>query len=371
MQKSVKSKKKVFLISLITVLVLATILSSLAATGATDESSSSGLSPDEVSKIMSDIKNAKSSDNIESKLNELMKQAILTGNMSLKEYVEYAKQAHQLQSQLDQVNGSINALCAKSPDISQIDSEVKQTAKSSISVSDVEQTLSSSVKNVLSSLDSDTADTVLDGVENIDKAKEDPSSLSDVDRTILGANIMQSAKDKEVLDENQTQEADNIIALAASALMSSESSKYSGANRSKLIADSQAFAKSANNATAILPEQVVLANTSFRLTSAPIMYNGQILISLNDILQFVKAEVQYTNSNGTLAIQTDSLIVEVTRGKNTGYVNDKSTSMPAPVLTFNGATYIPVEFFAQAFSVSYLNAPDQGVFIMYNNLNQL
>ena len=61
----------------------------------------------------------------------------------------------------------------------------------------------------------------------------------------------------------------------------------------------------------------------------------------------------------------------MTKGNNTGFINDKSTSLPAPVITFNGATYISVEFFAQAFSISYENFQDQGVFVMYDNLNQL
>ncbi len=334
--------------------------------------SSSSLSNEEADKILQEIKVAGDNGTLEAKLDELLQKAILTDNAALKEYVEYAKQAYQLQTQLDNINTTLKALCVKNPELNSINSQLQSTAKAgSVSVSDIENSVSSGVKDVLSGLDEDKASAILANVDNIDKLKSNPDSLSDAEKTLMNAAIMKEAKDQGVLDENQEKAADQAIQSAAASLMSSEVSKYSTKERTRLIEDSTAFAMTANNAKPIAPEQVVLANTSFRLTNAPIMYNDQILISLNDILQFVKAEVQYTDSNATLAIQTNDVMVEVTKGKNTGFINDKSTSLPAPVLTFKGSTYISVEFFAQAFSISYENFPDQGVFVMYDNLNQL
>ena len=390
MKRSIGLKKKVFLMALVIVLLIATAISSLAATNADDSSSksssqtssgsssvsssnsSSGLSNEEADKILQEIKTAGDNGTLEAKLEELLQKAILTDNAALKEYVEYAKQAYQLQTQLDNINTTLKALCIKNPELDSINSQLQSTAKAgSVSVSDIENSVSSGVKDVLSGLDEDKASAILANVDNIDKLKSDPDSLSDAEKTLINAAIMKEAKEQGELDENQQKAADQAIQAAASSLMSSEVSKYSTKERSRLIEDSNKFAMTANNAKPVAPEQVVLADTNFRLTSAPIMYNDQILISLNDILQFVKAEVQYTDSNATLAIQSDKVMVEVTKGKNTGFINDKSTNLPAPVITFNGATYISVEFFAQAFSISYENLQDQGVFIMYGNLNQL
>ncbi len=390
MKRSIGLKKKVFLMALVIVLLIATAISSLAATNADDLSSksssqtssgsssvsssnsSSGLSNEEADKILQEIKTAGDNGTLEAKLEELLQKAILTDNAALKEYVEYAKQAYQLQTQLDNINTTLKALCIKNPELDSINSQLQSTAKAgSVSVSDIENSVSSGVKDVLSGLDEDKASAILANVDNIDKLKSDPDSLSDAEKTLINAAIMKEAKEQGELDENQQKAADQAIQAAASSLMSSEVSKYSTKERSRLIEDSNKFAMTANNAKPVAPEQVVLADTNFRLTSAPIMYNDQILISLNDILQFVKAEVQYTDSNATLAIQSDKVMVEVTKGKNTGFINDKSTNLPAPVITFNGATYISVEFFAQAFSISYENLQDQGVFIMYGNLNQL
>lgn len=382
MKRSIGLKKKVFLMALVIVLLIATAISSLAATNADDSSSksssqsssgsSSGLSNEEADKILQEIKTAGDNGTLEAKLEELLQKAILTDNAALKEYVEYAKQAYQLQTQLDNINTTLKALCIKNPELDSINSQLQSTAKSgSVSVSDIENSVSSGVKDVLSGLDEDKASAILANVDNVDKLKSDPDSLSDAEKTLINAAIMKEAKEQGELDENQQKAADQAIQAAASSLMSSEVSKYSTKERSRLIEDSNKFAMTANNAKPVAPEQVVLADTNFRLTSAPIMYNDQILISLNDILQFVKAEVQYTDSNATLAIQNDNVMVEVTKGKNTGFINDKSTNLPAPVITFNGATYISVEFFAQAFSISYENLQDQGVFVMYDNLNQL
>lgn len=382
MKRSIGLKKKVFLMALVIVLLIATAISSLAATNADDSSSksssqsssgsSSGLSNEEADKILQEIKTAGDNGTLEAKLEELLQKAILTDNAALKEYVEYAKQAYQLQTQLDNINTTLKALCIKNPELDSINSQLQSTAKSgSVSVSDIENSVSSGVKDVLSGLDEDKASAILANVDNVDKLKSDPDSLSDAEKTLINAAIMKEAKEQGELDENQQKAADQAIQAAASSLMSSEVSKYSTKERSRLIEDSNKFAMTANNAKPVAPEQVVLADTNFRLTSAPIMYNDQILISLNDILQFVKAEVQYTDSNATLAIQNDNVMVEVTKGKNTGFINDKSTNLPAPVITFNGATYISVEFFAQAFSISYENLQDQGVFVMYGNLNQL
>lgn len=372
MKKSFEVKKRVSLITIVAILIIVTIIPSMGAVRVSGEPSpaASSLSPEEVEKILNEIKVATKSGNAEAKLDELIQRAILTDNTLLKEYAEYSKQALQLESQLDVINASIKALCAKSPEISKINSTFNEKTKTDVSLSDIEKALPGSVKSILSGIDEKKLSALLSGINNIDKIKANPASLSETERNILGATVLQAAKNQGLLDENQIKEASKAIESVAAALKAGESSKYTGANRRKLISGSQEFARTANNAKAVLPEQVVLANTRFRLNSSPIMYNDQILISLNDILQFVKAEVQYTSNSGTLAIQTKDTMVEVTKGKNTGYVNDKSVSLPAPVLIFNGVTYISVEFFAQAFSVSYENFKDQGVFVMYGNFNQ-
>ena len=100
------------------------------------------------------------------------------------------------------------------------------------------------------------------------------------------------------------------------------------------------------------------------------MYDNNILISIDDVIKFTKASVQYTEGTGNIAITTDKKLVEITKGSNVGYVNDSNVSTIIPVLTFKGVTYIPVEFFAKAFDVSYISIPSAGAFIAYSNLIQ-
>ena len=222
LKRSIELKKKVFLIALVAVLIAATAFSSLAATNSEESSSnsssnsSSGLSTEEADKILQEIKVAGDNGTLEAKLDELLQKAILTDNAALKEYVEYAKQAYQLQTQLDNINTTLKALCIKNPELNSINSQLQSTAKAgSISIGDIENSVSSGVKDVLSGLDEEKASAILANVDNIDKLKSDPDSLSDAEKTLINAAIMKEAKEQGALDENQEKAADQAIQSAA------------------------------------------------------------------------------------------------------------------------------------------------------------
>ncbi len=381
MARSVNIKKKIFLITLVGVFLGATVFAVVRAqtdpgqieTTSSSQSTSSELTPEEVNKILADIKVSGNDGNIEAQMDELIQRALLTGNITLKEYAEYTKQAYQLQSQLDTVNASIEALCAKSPQIKQLNDQVKESTKADVSVSEVKDTLPSGAASVLSNLsekDMASLAPALAGIPNMESIAADPSSASSVDQNIMAIVLLQEAIDQGLLKDDQVTAANDAISSAAASLSSAERGKYTSAEHNALKATSEEFAKTGNKSKSALPEQVVMANTSFKLKNAAIMYDEQLLISLNDVLQFINAKVQYTENNGTMAIQSKDKIVEITSGKNVGYVNDKPLSIPSPVLTVNGITYLSVEFFAQAYDISYINLSDQGVLVMYANLNQ-
>ena len=78
--------------------------------------------------------------------------------------------------------------------------------------------------------------------------------------------------------------------------------------------------------------------------------------------------MQYTEGTGNMALIKDKKLIEFTRGSNVAYVNDVNMNTSVPILTFKGITYIPIEFFAKSFDISYISIPDNNVFITYSGL---
>ena len=121
----------------------------------------------------------------------------------------------------------------------------------------------------------------------------------------------------------------------------------------------------------VYPEQVVMFDGAFPLRYAPIMYDGHILISLDDLYQYIDATIEYMYNNATMVIQSKDKIVELTAGKNVAYVNDEPKNIAVPVLNVNERMYVSGEFFAEVYGISYRYIQEHQTLVMYKNLNQL
>lgn len=333
----------------------------------------SGLTDEEVAKVLEEIKaSGINSDNASEKLDEIINKAILTNNATLKEYAEYAKQQIEIRKQLESVNAKITALRAVSSSIAEIDDQLQKSLESDASYADIRDSLSSSAMDVFDSLDAKAWTSMQDALE---KSKsilgDDPSQATDTDRQVAELVLLNAASENGVLDDTQQEVADNAVNVVLNQLRVTEKVKYDSNEYNSLKQSSQAFSSAGKKAAAMLPDQVVMLGDSFKLNHAPILYNNEILLALDDVLQYIDATVQNTSHNSTISIQSKNKMVEIAAGKNIAYVNDKAVNLAVPVLNVNGVIYVTAQFFADTYGVEYEYIKDTNTIVMYGNLNQL
>lgn len=333
----------------------------------------SGLTEEDVAKVLEEIKaSGINSDNASEKLDEIINKAILTNNATLKEYAEYAKQQIEIRKQLESVNAKITALRAVSSSIAEIDDQLQKSLESDASYSDIRDSLSSSAMDVFDSLDAKAWTSMQDALE---KSKnilgDDPSQATDTDRQVAELVLLNAASENGVLDGTQQEVADNAVNVVLNQLRVTEKVKYDSNEYNSLKQSSQTFSSAGKKAAAMLPDQVVMLGDSFKLNHAPILYNNEILLALDDVLQYIDATVQNTSHNSTISIQSKNKMVEIAAGKNIAYVNDKAVNLAVPVLNVNGVIYITAQFFADTYGVEYEYIKDTNTIVMYGNLNQL
>lgn len=378
--KKINVFKRLF--SIIAVILITTITISIVIVAFAEESNKentssepastvSELSSSEIDKILEDVKSGsnKNWDDIISKMNDVINRAILTNNDDLKQYAEYIKQMCELQKQLDTINESISVLKAKNSDIASLDKEVQNISKgTSMDADDMQGVISDKGLSLLSDIDMSKVTEDLGNVPGMETVLNDPASATDSQKALVEVILLQSAIDKELLKDDQIDSAKGCINMSLAKLVSGESTKYTSNEYDSLKKFSKEFESYGNKSESILPSQVVFYNESAKLSVAPIVYDKNILISINDIINFTGTSVQYTEGTGNMALIKDKKLIEFTRGSNVAYVNDVNMNTSVPILTFKGITYIPIEFFAKSFDISYISIPDNNVFITYSGL---
>lgn len=238
---------------------------------------------------------------------------------------------------------------------------------------DVKFILSDLALDLLSKLPDDSWGTLSESIADVDKIEvklDGKETFTSTDTKLIEILLLDCAVKNNMFDDSQNQIAQSMISLNISSFALAEKSKYSFSEYSTLNSDSIRFGNSANKSDSVLPEQVIMLNEAFKLSDAPIMYNNGILVSLNDILKFISATINYDDSTSAITIKSNSMLLEVRRGENAAYVNDKSKNIPVPILTFDGKDYMSIEFFASSYGVGYDYIDFEKTIILYSNLNQ-
>ena len=138
-----------------------------------------------------------------------------------------------------------------------------------------------------------------------------------------------------------------------------------------MVEDSDKFTKAGRKASSVIPEQIVFLNGYFKMKHAPIMYDGHILMAIDDLYQYIDASIEYMYNNATMVIQSPGKILEIVSGKNEAYLNDQPKNIPVPILSYNDNIYMSVEFFAECYDISYKYVADEEFLILYYNLVQV
>ena len=336
-------------------------------------SETSSMSSEEIDDIIQQIAEAYSSPNYVEVLNQVIQKAILMGNTELQQYAENKKAIYIAQSQINEQNAMNAAIVAKNPDIQSVDSQISQLEASSATTQNIIDALPQRAGELFATLkDADWAK-LSEEISNISTVinLSDPLSLSEDDKNLVCAVLCQGAVDQGLFKDEQLSLIQNYEKAAMTRLETNEQSKYSGDTFTKLKDSSINIARNLKSVTSAQPSQIVLYNQEFILNNPIMAYNGTLMIALNDAYQFINATYAKSDHNATITLTSEGKRVEITAGKNTAYVNDKSNDMSESMLNFNNVYYIPVEFFAKTYDVKYIYSKDLQAIVMYGNLNQL
>ena len=74
------------------------------------------------------------------------------------------------------------------------------------------------------------------------------------------------------------------------------------------------------------------------------MYDNHILLSIDDLYQYIDASIEYMYNNATMVITSPDKILEIVAGENVAYLNDKPYNLPVPILSYESSYYMPIEF---------------------------
>ena len=331
------------------------------------------LTSEEIDKIIEDLKVSGNVDNIIDKLNEYLIRARLAENDALAEYLEKKIEYYTSLKQTETLKGEIEALKKKNSNVSDVDEQVSKIMSSDMILSDLEGALSSEAMSIIYSLGEDNIKKLQDllveveGMMNI----KDTDSLTIQQRSLLDVLFLSKAIEDSLVSDERLEEAKNTLSVAVTILESYEKQKYGTSEYDNLVEGSDNFSKTGNKSSSILPEQIVFFNGYFNIKHAPIMYDGHILLALDDLFQYIDSDIEYMYNNPTMVIKSPNKILELVCGKSTAYIDDKPQSMPVPVLSFNNVQYVSVESFAEAYDISYKFLPDSDCIILYDNLVQL
>ncbi len=332
------------------------------------------LTSEEIDKIIQDLKASGNIDNILSKLEEIIKRAELSGNTALKEYATNVKTAYELQKELDAVKGLIEAMKKKNTEIEAVDKQVSKILSATTIIEDLRGAVSEEAMLILESLTEDQVKELQELLAEISTLIDlnDIGSLSINQRSLLDVLVLDEIIKKNMLDdEERVTLAKDALSVAVTILQSYEKQRYSDVEFSSLAAGSDEFVKYGRKAGSVLAEQVVFFDGFFNMRRPPVMYDGHILVAMDDLYQYIDAKVEYMYNNATMVIQSPGKTLEIVSGKNVAYLNDEPKSMPVPVLNFRDTIYISAEFFAQAYDMGYKYVEEHEFFVIYKNLVQL
>ncbi len=340
---------------------------------ASETTAEQSLTSDEIEKIIDDLKVSTNIDNVLEKLDEIIKRAELSGNDALKQYAENTKSKYELQKQLDSLNSLIEAMKKKNSDVNTLDEELNKVLAVTTILEDLKGALSDEALMVLETLGSDD----IGKLQEIFAEIEGLVDLNDIDamsvkqRSLLDVLMLYGAISQNMFSDHRLDVAKDALEVAITLLKSYEKQKYTESEYNTLVEKSEEFGSRGKKTAGVFPEQVIFLDGAFNLKFMPVMYDGHILIAIDDAYQYIDAKVDYMYNNANLVIQSPGNTLELTSGKNIAYLNDEPKSMSVPVMNINNTIYISAEFFAETYGIAYRYISELETIVMYNNLNQL
>ena len=341
--------------------------------GSSNDNTDAKLTSEEIDKLIDDLKVSGDIDNITEKLDEIIARAKLSGNTELQEYAENMKRYYELKKELDSVHSLIEASKKKNSSIASVDEEVSRIISLDKVADDFQGALSDEALLILKSLSEDDLKKLQDLIAKIESFIDlrDVTSLTVQQRSLLDLLILSEIINNDMRDGERLETAKNTLSVAITILESYARQEYSDEEYDRLVKGSEEFSKLAKKAQTVSPEQIMFLGGYFNLKHAPIMYDGHILLAVDDLYQYVDGTIEYMYNNAVMVIQSPNKILEIESGKNVAYLNDEPKNMNVPILSYKNTIYMSAEFFGEAYDIDYKYDAEHEFLIFYNNLVQL
>lgn len=321
-----------------------------------------------------------SADAAADKLEILSKQAQLLGDADLQAYAEYQAQMLALTKQIEELQVLIDALKQGNSEIAGLDDVLQNSIQLDMTADDVIAALPDGAATLLQGLplaDTEGFDVIWQqALQDIAResagVSEEPApelspqsaamrSLSAVSlqtMRYIAVQMTQFAVDNELRSEQQAKPVLDTLVQGLSI------GDYAQNTLAAMREKANQFAASGKLTQGASATNFIVFNSEWRLQYTPIIYNRCFLISLDDIAQYLNAEVTALPDNDVLVILSAAMRIEVQRGEAVAFANDERYALNAPVLWFDNHAYISAEFFAQSFGKDYLALPAQNAVII-------
>ena len=331
------------------------------------------LTSTEIDKIIDDLKVSGNVNNIKEKLNEIAKRAELANNTALKEYAEKMLEYYEKKEEVGNLESMIEAMKKKNHNVESVDEQVSRIISADVIADDLQGAVSDETLMLLKSLEEGDYKKLQELMAEINSLVDlnDVNSLTIQQRALLDLLVINKMTDENLLDGDKLKTAKDTLEVSVTILESFARQEYSDIEYDSLKKGSEDFTKKAGKAKLVLPEQIMFMNGYFNLKRPPIMYDGHILIAVDDLYQYIDASIEYMYNNATMVIQSPGKTLEIVAGKNSAFLNDDPINMPVPILNFNNTIYMSAEFFGDAYNISYKYDSKHEFLIYYNNLVQL
>lgn len=113
--------------------------------------------------------------------------------------------------------------------------------------------------------------------------------------------------------------------------------------RKSMEQETASIVERSNKAEAMNPGVLVAAGKSLDLTRPVFTYDDTILLSLDDAAAFLDGTIVEMADNDTVVLQSDGVVLEMTKGSSDAYYNDRLLKMEQPLIRFDQTCYLPLD----------------------------
>lgn len=238
-------------------------------------------------------------------------------------------------------------------DLSTSDSEEEESEedseKEALKIRDL---LSEDVRTIFDSIDrKNFNDEIYKELKNIYKHFERFYFSNDEKTKLADLSVLNLLDENSVITNNKN-DALRKIENISNEYLESMKNRYDPQDYQKMMEDSNLFGKHTKNTSSCKPENVVIASKYQILMDYPIVYNDNILISLNDAVSLLNKEtsVEYMKENSNIVLKSNNNergddVIEISPGSNKIHVNDKESILNNSVINWQGNIFISTDIF--------------------------